>query len=451
MMPNLIRALWGDLSSTEIKKFGILSATLMLIMGNYWMLRPIKNTLFKSLVGFTWQPTVKILSLVVMMFVVLGYSKLVDILEKDKLFYVICSFYGILFLFTGWVLAHPDFFIPSPSSFLHRISELIPGKTIGWIAYVSFESFGSIVAALFWSFVACTTTTESAKKGYGMVVSMAQVGALIGLFFVLAYSKILSLASFVFIGGVLVLLVPFLIKFYMHTIDEKDVHEEKNPKLKSGFFEGIKIILTNPYVMGIFVVTTFYEIMGIILEYQMYRIAEVQFPLDSDFAAFNSEYGIGIILLALLFALVGTSFFMRRFGLRTCLIAFPATIGILMSAIFLFKTFGASTYQFMWAICGAMIAIKGVNYALNNPSKEVLYIPTNKAVKFKAKGWIDIFGGRSVKGVGAGINNIFRTSLPNLLLYGTVISLGVIGVWIVIASIMGTTFNRLQHEKRIIE
>ena len=451
MMPNIIRALWGDLTSDEVKKFGILSTTLMLIMGTYWMLRPVKNTLFKSLVGFTWQPTVKILSLVVMIFIVLIYSKLVDIFEKDKLFYILCSFYGIVFLATGWALANPNTFVPSNTSIFHSISNLIPGKTIGWIAYVAFESFGSIIAALFWSFVACTTTTESAKKGYGMVVSMAQVGALIGLFFVLGYSKTFSLSSFVMIGGVMVLIVPLFIKLYMHTIDEKDVHEEKNPKYKSGFFEGIKIILTQPYVMGIFVVTTFYEIMGIILEYQMYRIAEVKYPIDADFAAFNSEYGIGIIFLALLFALIGTSFFMRTFGLRICLVAFPVIIGVLMSSIFIFKIFGATTYQFMWCIFGSMIAIKGVNYALNNPSKEVLYIPTSKGIKFKAKGWIESFGGRSAKGIGSGVTAGFAHNLPALLFAGTVISLGVVGVWIVIASIMGTTFNRLQDENRVIE
>jgi ATP:ADP antiporter, AAA family len=453
MLPKPLRALWGEFTKKELKKFGILSATLMLIMGNYWMLRPVKNTLFKSLVGFAYQPSAKILSLVVMVLVVLGYSKLVDLFDRHKLFYIICPFYGILFLLIGYGVIHIDSISLSETSLLYPLVSFIPGKLIGWFSYVALESFGSIMAALFWSFVASTTHTEAAKKGYGMVVFSAQAGALIGLWFIEHYSKKIGVPIFLIFGGVLVLLIPILIKFYMTTVDD-EVYAKKTKKQrkgKTGFFEGLILIATKPYVIGVFVVTTFYEIVSVILEYQMYRIAEIQFPTDVGFAVFNAHYGMGIIAVALVFALLGTSFVMRKFGLRFCLIAFPVSIGILISSIFFFKTFGATSYQFMWSICVAMIAIKGLNYALNNPTKEVMYIPTSKDVKFKSKGWIDVFGGRSLKGVGAGVNNLFRTNLSQLFLYGTVISLGVVGLWIVVASFVGHTFNKLQEEDRIIE
>lgn len=33
----------------------------------------------------------------------------------------------------------------------------------------------------------------------------------------------------------------------------------------------------------------------------------------------------------------------------------------------------------------ALILLKGFSYSLNNPCKEILYQPTNSAVKFKSK------------------------------------------------------------------
>jgi AAA family ATP:ADP antiporter len=39
----------------------------------------------------------------------------------------------------------------------------------------------------------------------------------------------------------------------------------------------------------------------------------------------------------------------------------------------------------------------------------ILYIPTTKDVKFKAKSWIDMFGGRAAKSVGSMINAQFTT------------------------------------------
>ena len=69
---------------------------------------------------------------------------------------------------------------------------------------------------------------------------------------------------------------------------------------------------------------------------------------------------------------------------------------------------GIPDIQLMWLSFGAVIIIKGLNYALNVPSKEVLYIPTSKDVKFKAKGWIDAFGNRTTKLLGATVTNPLR-------------------------------------------
>ena len=95
--------------------------------------------------------------------------------------------------------------------------------------------------------------------------------------------------------------------------------------------------------------------------------------------------------------------------------------------------------------------IKSLSYALNNPAKEVMYIPTSKDVKFKSKGWIDMFGSRGAKASGAGINDAFKGNIPDLMLYGTIIALGLVGVWVVAAMLVGKTFNKLIREDKIIE
>jgi AAA family ATP:ADP antiporter len=41
-----------------------------------------------------------------------------------------------------------------------------------------------------------------------------------------------------------------------------------------------------------------------------------------------------------------------------------------------------------------MMVIKGMSYALNNPTKEILYQMTSINIKFKCKSWIDTFGQR---------------------------------------------------------
>ena len=170
----------------------------------------------------------------------------------------------------------------------------------------------------------------------------------------------------------------------------------------------------------------------------------------AEFATFQGWYNISIGALALIFAFFG-GFFMRTFGLRACLVAFPVIIGICCLIVFGGNVLGASTFGLLWIFFGVMVLIKGAAYALNKPTAEVLYIPTSKDVKFKTKGWIDAFGARLLKGAGAGVNTSLASSLQILLTVGTVLSLGVVGAWVFIAYFVSTSFNNLQKENKIIK
>lgn len=75
-----------------------------------------------------------------------------------------------------------------------------------------------------------------------------------------------------------------------------------------------------------------------------------------------------------------------------------------------------------------------------------MYIPTSKDVKCKAKSWIDVQGSRSSKALGAGI-----VALSPLIAFSSIISLGIIGLWVPIALFVGRTNNKLVEENRIIE
>ena len=43
----------------------------------------------------------------------------------------------------------------------------------------------------------------------------------------------------------------------------------KTDKSKAGFFEGLRIIATRPYVLGIMLVSTLYEVISTIVDYQL--------------------------------------------------------------------------------------------------------------------------------------------------------------------------------------
>ena len=90
--------MFGGISKKEGKKFSFLSLILLFIVGAYWLLRPLKDSIFFGTVGGIDLPLAKTLSVVTVMILVLIYSKLVDIFPKHRLFYVVGTFYLTIFL-----------------------------------------------------------------------------------------------------------------------------------------------------------------------------------------------------------------------------------------------------------------------------------------------------------------------------------------------------------------
>lgn len=439
MLPKPLRFLWGDLTGEEVKRFGFLSLTFFFIIGSYWLLRPLKDSIFKSLVGMSYQPKAKMLSLLIIIPLVLIYAKLVDVFEKQKLFYVICGFYGLLFLVIAYLLKHPTIGLANTVA--------SPDRYLGWVTYVSIESLGSIVVALFWSFVASTTDPNMAKKGFPLIISGAQFGSILGPSIDRYCSHAFGLPLLTVIAALAIFIVPIMIFFFTNTILAKEPKKEVVPgaveKPKTGIFEGAKLLLTKPYLLGVFAIATFYEVVGTIMDYQMKVLASNQFPNAEDFNSFMGMFGQASNFLALFMALIGTSYLMRKFGLTFCLLAFPVTVGLVVGYVYV--------NPMLYTVFAAMIVVKGLSYALNNPSKEMMYIPTSKDVKFKAKSWIDMFGSRSAKAAGSGVTNVFKDNAAELMMYGTLVAMGLIGVWIIAALLVGKTFNKLTKENKIIQ
>merc|ERR1719198_2596763 len=103
-----------------------------------------------------------------------------------------------------------------------------------------------------------------------------------------------------------------------------------------------------------------------------------------SFASFMGVFGQCTNGLSFFFSLVGTSFVIRRFGLKTTIMLFPTLCFIAMVLVYMIPT--------LPMVFVMMLVLKALRTALNNPCKELLYQPTSDAVKFKAKSWIDMFG-----------------------------------------------------------
>jgi AAA family ATP:ADP antiporter len=453
MIERFFRLMYGEISPGEVKKFTILAITFMFIIGTYWVLRPLKDGLFFPIVGGEiYEPWAKVLSMASLFIIIPLYSKLVDVLERHVLFYCITGGYAVIFATIAFLLTRPGI----------GLSNTVPSpyRLIGWVSYVAIETFGSITVALFWSFCTNITGPESAKRGFPFVVGGAQLGSLLGS--VLAVNaRSFGMPLLFLVSSFGMLCVGGMIAYFMYVMPPEmltrglDVSSQ-NVKKKTGFWEGLVLLLTRPYVFGIFLIVSFYEIVGTIIDYQMKVLASrmPEYASPEALTSFLGFFGICANGLALVMALLGTSYMMRRFGLTFCLLAFPVVISCVMLGMLCMKNITSSIEVLMWSSFAAMIVAKGLAYALGSPSKEMMYIPTSKDVQFKAKGFIDVAGARGAKGAGAMFNKTFLEGLSSaneMVKVSAIVSFAIIGVWLFVAQYIGRTFSRLTKSGNIIE
>ncbi|HSW76314.1 MAG TPA: Npt1/Npt2 family nucleotide transporter [Candidatus Saccharimonadales bacterium] len=460
MFTTAIQFFYPDIKREEVKKFSFLALAFVFTIGTYWLMRLLKDLVLYKLafpaslgwgvdVGRLWIPTLKTISPLFVLVLVMVYSKLVDMVDKHKLMYIIASFYMIFFSYMTIILFLKNMY---GDQYLGRV---LLG-TSGILGYLLTESFGSLVIALFWSFTVSSCTSDQAKRGFPFIIAAGQFGAIAGSSLLLIKTTII----WPFYAIVVVCLGFFIttIYFLMKTVPAYQMKTDVAEKPKThNVLSGLKLLCTKPYLIGILIVSTFYEIAGTIVEYQMNSQASIIFD-HNTFKWFKGVYGVSINTLAFLIALLGTSYAIRRFGSRICLLIYPVSFAIALIGLYSFYTFTHPTaIDLLWASFGTMLIVKAVAYAVNNPVKEMMYIPTSKDAKFKTKSIIDMFGSRSAKMSGAQIGGWLNVennpllSVQNLMIYGSLISLGFIGIWIIAAIFVGTQNAKLIEKNEIIE
>ena len=464
MFSGIIQYFYPDLKREELNKFGHLAVAFLFTAGTYWLLRLVKDDVIYKIafseelgwgIGYgavmvSWLKTVS-------PWVVMGalgvYTRLIDVYEKQQLFYVIGSFFAMIFAFVALILFGADV-LGFEAIKAINFGPLFVGVT-GSLGYLATETFGSLMMALFWSFTVSSSTSDQAKRGFPFVIVLGQIGAIGASSLMFFKGKMPTWPLyFVAITGIFGLICT--IKSLMKSVPAAELTSGKaEKKSKPDILAGLRLLLTQPYLMGVFVVSTFYEVAKVVVDMQMKYQASV-IP-GFNFARFLGIFGMCVNSLSLLMALLGTAYVMKKYGLRVCLLLYPRMFGSCLTGIYFYYLTGPTVENLFWATFVAMMIVTAVSYAVNNPVKEMMYIPTSKDAKFKAKGLVDMVGGRAGKMAGANIAGALivtgnvAASVASLMTTGTLISLGVVAAWTLVAIYVGIKNAQLIKDGEIIE
>lgn len=445
---NFLKKMYGNFQSKdEVLKFLVLGVAFFLIIGTYWSLRPLKDALFASIVGFGWQPLAKVISAIAVFPIVMIYSKLVDSYSKNTVFYILTAFYTI----TAFIFAY---FFLHPTIGLDNVVES-PARIIGWLWYVWVESFGSLIVALFWAYTQDITSPDSAKRGFPLIAMLGQLGNIVGPLSLDNLPKTLHLGYLVIITGILTFLAGFVIWLFVRIIpaSQRKIYTtgDKKAHTEPGFFEGLKILVKTPYLLSIFFIITIFEVIVTTFDFLFKSHVAETYASSVERASMLFKYGYMVGVVAFLCVLFGINNIQRKLGMTASLLVLPFMVA---GAIVSTKFFGGITL-FFWI----MVFSKAVNYALNQPTLKQLYIPTSEDAKYKSQAWIEMFGSRFSKGASSGLNSMRKAFIAaqgtaaGSALFMTIFTLGGFGLiacWIPIAMYSARKYNHAVDTDKLV-
>lgn len=206
--------------------------------------------------------------------------------------------YGVLFSIMGLLLYHPTIGLPN--------TKADPTRFLGWLSYVTIESFGSMVVQAYWALVNASVDVHFAKKNFGLIVAGAQIGSILGPTVATQASTIGVPLLYCFGGGIMFLMIGamylYVERFGAPKDDDDDEDNGKTKKSgkEEGVMEGFYLLYEHDYVKGIFCISSFFMIQVTVIDYMMKVLAKERYyqmhPDDPqlalrEFASFMGYFG----------------------------------------------------------------------------------------------------------------------------------------------------------------
>lgn len=426
----------------DFKKLVYLGGAFFFIIGTYSVIRPLKTSVFLGLVGKEYMPYTKILTIFILFPILFLYAKLVDKLKRHQVVYYFLGFYVVTIILTALVLIHPTIGLSN--------TQTSPLRIFGWIFYLLIDLYSPLAVGTFWAFANSISDTEYAKKNYGKIVAFSRISGIITpiLSWLLmekvkiSYTKsipiiLITSAILLAFATLCVAQIRKIPGYLLHGYEAVYIAEKhKGKEKKVGILEGLKLMVLQPYVFGIFSLVFIYEAISVILDYQM----QVQMSVETNNAiggmsAFMFLYTASFHVLGLIFSAFGTSALLKKIGVYLCLFVMPISTILLM--------LGLLTWPNLSTVFIIMVVLRALHYGFNAPVREILYIPTSKDIKFKSKAWIESFGRTGSKVSGSMVNAFYSgTAYLILTRINALFVIGLSVIWTVVTILIGKKYDK---------
>jgi len=414
-----------------------------LVITSFWILKPLKKSLFIEFYDqqgfslFAWHMTAaqaellaKVLNMVVAFVAVAVFTWLARRFRRQQLTFIFTGFFLLSYIVYSQLVAHP-------------------GPLTVWSFYLFGDLFSTLMVATFFAFLNDSVTPEAAKRLYGPVGLGGVVGGVVGTTFVRGLIDDISLPGWLWICGLLSLLILAVAYAAGRLVDrdpslaltapaQSTVPDDiAGAKRSNPALEGAQLVLHSPYLLSIVGIVGLYEIVSTIMDFQF--TSTIAHYLDgpaigrqfSTVFAITNVVSMGVQLFL-------TSWIMTRFGLMAALLVLPL-VTLAGSAAFM-------AVPALWVGSLLNTIDNGFSYSINQSAKEALYVPTTPDEKYKAKAFIDMFVQRFAKAIAVGVSLAITVMFKDFasLRWLSILTIVIIVIWVAAARYAGKRFQSLE-------
>lgn len=410
-----------------------LSLYFFLVITIFWVLKPLKKVLFVNhfkenpleVFGEVWagseaEQIAKLLNMVVAFGAVAVFSRLSNTLRREKLTYAWSAIMALGFLLFSVLVAEPS------------------APTV-WAFYLFGDFFNTVMLAGFFAFANDAVPPEAAKRTYGVIGLGGVAGGAVGATALAATIKTVSAPVWLLIciaGLAGIVIAATVAGRAAPEPVERDEVPSSSSEQGGGIVSALALVARSRYLLALIGLVTLYELISTVLDFQftatILELAKTE-GLDSD-AAFSRVYAI-TNFTGLLVQLLLTSLVMQRFGVGVALLVLP------LSA--LTGSLGFLALPMLLTAASLSVSDNAFNYSINQSARETLYTVTSREEKYKAKAVIDMFGQRTAKALGVGVNLVMVSVFSSFdgVRYLSLITIPLLIVWLFLVRYLGREFD----------
>lgn len=330
-------------------------------------------------------------------------------------------------------------------------------KYLGVIYFVWVGIFSLTVIAQFWSFANDIYTPSEGKRLFTIIAFGGSAGAVLGAKIAQVLIGRIGIYELLLVSGAL-LLGSLLITNYVESRKKARTHgqaaaleqaQPEPPMSKSGAFKvvfrhryllliAIMILLTNwvnttgEYILGNVVSSAAQSAVSGISDPEAAKAAEKVF-----IGEFYGDFFFYVNLCGLLLQLFVVSRIVKYLGIRVAIMALPM---IALGGYFLI-----AFTPLLALIKVAKTAENSTDYSLNNTARQMLFLPTTREQKYKAKVAIDSFFVRAGDVLSAGLIYAGLHWLSFTITQFAIANLVLVVMWLALAFLVGRDNQRLMQ------